>query len=181
MKDIKATHYTIKNRPRIWKRNRFDNLLNSDFHYWNFANFFLASATQDAIVKFNNFMTAIQSISENKNIAFGIGLEGTRSFLLYKLLNPPEEKSQNDFIDNEVKATKTIHSDTINITMVDENENEFVIEMNNYKTDITFDEIVTALSVGLSSSYWISSAGYKFIGVKKVDKVIIDQEIEDLL
>ena len=97
-------------------------------------------------------------------------------------MDEPETKSDdNYFVNEETKATKTIHSDTINITVVDENENEFIIEMDNYKTDITFDEIVTALTVGFESSYWYSRAGYKFIGVKKVDKVIIDQEIEDLL
>lgn len=74
-----------------------------------------------------------------------------------------------------------VDTNCLDITIVDENENDVVISLYHYKENVTFEEIVTALSVGFSSGHWYSRSGYKFIGVKKVNKVIIHQEIEDLL
>lgn len=69
----------------------------------------------------------------------------------------------------------------VRVVLEDANQNEFVVPIYNYKSDITFNDIVEAFQVIIDTNVWYSPSGSIIAGVKKADILHLDITEEDII
>lgn len=71
----------------------------------------------------------------------------------------------------QVKAPVQTQTNTLDVVVVDTAGNEYTFRLDNFRSNVTLQEVQTAFAIGINSGYWYSRAGYSFVTVKRAAKV----------
>lgn len=65
----------------------------------------------------------------------------------------------------------TVSTQTLDVVCVDSYGNEYTFKLDNYRPDVTLEQVQAAFQKGIDLGYWYSRAGYPFMSVKRASTV----------
>lgn len=71
----------------------------------------------------------------------------------------------------ETRATTQTQTNTLDVVCVDSYGNEYTFKLDNYKPNLTLQNVQDAFAIGINTGRWISRAGFPFTTVKRASTV----------
>lgn len=74
--------------------------------------------------------------------------------------------------EEKTRATTQTETNTLDVVCVDTYGNEYTFKLDNFKSNLTLQNVQDAFDIGINSGHWYSRAGYQFVSVKRASTVV---------